>query len=278
MNRIFNIRENAVSWLNSLSDPHNDFQFIMTTERLDSTGWTGKDDIVKPHLLFFVETSTICGQVNGTYVELPPASMIWLTPGCRRQFRVKEGMGDCRNYRLRFNLTNSANNFKFVPSWTIKTNCLELKSYFELLKCLSWQKKPYVYIEQRAILQALFASFLSPSSPVNSAFRMFTAAEMTIIEDRINNNLTTSPSQLNLPQHFGWTEDYFSRIFRNTFKMPLRTYIKVVRLRKAAEYLLDTQLTLKEICYELGEQDLSKFCRQFKDEFKCTPTQYRKRT
>ena len=79
-----------------------------------------------------------------------------------------------------------------------------------------------------------------------------------------------------IAETLGFTRDYFTRVFKTTYGVPPRKYIKSRKMRAAADLLLKTNLTLKEVCLKLGEEDVSKFCKQFKEEFSYTPTQYRK--
>ncbi len=53
--------------------------------------------------------------------------------------------------------------------------------------------------------------------------------------------------------------------------------IENIRLANAIDLLLNTKLSIKEICFACGYQNLSYFCRKFKDQFKITPSLYRER-
>lgn len=59
--------------------------------------------------------------------------------------------------------------------------------------------------------------------------------------------------------------------------MPPGQYVKTVRMRKAAELLETTSLTVKQIRAKIGMQDESRFVRAFKKTHGLTPSDYRAR-
>lgn len=52
-------------------------------------------------------------------------------------------------------------------------------------------------------------------------------------------------------------------------------YLNDFRLRKSAELLTRTDMTISEICYEAGFSDASYFTKTFRNTFHCTPKAYR---
>jgi AraC-like DNA-binding protein len=65
---------------------------------------------------------------------------------------------------------------------------------------------------------------------------------------------------------------YFKKRTRNTFS----DFISQIRLGHAAKLLQDDQLSVAEICYACGFNNLSNFNRQFKALYKMSPMQFRK--
>ncbi|MTD71637.1 AraC family transcriptional regulator, partial [Flavobacterium sp. LC2016-13] len=51
--------------------------------------------------------------------------------------------------------------------------------------------------------------------------------------------------------------------------------IRYKRLEKAKELLLSTKMSITEICYNLGFENIAHFSRLFKIQFSQTPTEYR---
>lgn len=56
----------------------------------------------------------------------------------------------------------------------------------------------------------------------------------------------------------------------------LNVYIRLIRLQKACELLSDASLTVSEIAYQTGFNDPKFFSRVFAEEFKTTPSEFRK--
>ncbi len=57
----------------------------------------------------------------------------------------------------------------------------------------------------------------------------------------------------------------------------LNVYIRLIRLQKGCELLADARLSISEIAYQTGFNDPKFFSRVFAEEFKTTPTEFRKR-
>ena len=73
----------------------------------------------------------------------------------------------------------------------------------------------------------------------------------------------------------GMTPVAFSRFFRLRTGKTLSDYIIEYRLGKASRLLIDTQMSISEICYLCGFNTLSNFNRQFKRLKNCTPKEFR---
>jgi AraC-like DNA-binding protein len=68
----------------------------------------------------------------------------------------------------------------------------------------------------------------------------------------------------------------FKRDFKLQFKETPANYIKQKRLEKAFELVKSTNLTISELCYEVGFQDTSHFTKSFKQKYNQSPSDYRK--
>ncbi len=58
--------------------------------------------------------------------------------------------------------------------------------------------------------------------------------------------------------------------------MSFSDYLKNIRLEKAKELLVKSDLNLSEISQAIGYSDISYFSRIFKKEFQMTPSKYRR--
>lgn len=69
----------------------------------------------------------------------------------------------------------------------------------------------------------------------------------------------------------------FKRDFESYFKDTPANYLKEQKLLKANDLLVSTDLSVSEICYEVGFNDTSHFTKLFKLKYNLTPSNYRNR-
>ena len=65
------------------------------------------------------------------------------------------------------------------------------------------------------------------------------------------------------------------QIFKTEVGVPPTRYLKLLKMKMAKELLENTFLSVKEIMSRVGASDESHFMRDFKREYRMTPTQYR---
>lgn len=79
-----------------------------------------------------------------------------------------------------------------------------------------------------------------------------------------------------LAMEFGYSVDYFGRIFAGTAGKPLSEYVIGVRINQAKLLLRDSGDSVERIAEKLGYGDPCFFCRQFKKWEGCPPGRYRR--
>jgi AraC-like DNA-binding protein len=65
----------------------------------------------------------------------------------------------------------------------------------------------------------------------------------------------------------------YKKILSLTGKSPLE-FIRVLRLKRAAQLLVESQLSVSEIATEVGFNTVKYFTKYFKEEFNCLPSAY----
>ena len=73
----------------------------------------------------------------------------------------------------------------------------------------------------------------------------------------------------------GMTDVSFSRFFKLRTGKNLSDYIIDIRLGFASRLLVDSTMSIAEICYECGFNNLSNFNRIFKKKKDCSPKEFR---
>jgi AraC-like DNA-binding protein len=91
----------------------------------------------------------------------------------------------------------------------------------------------------------------------------------------IQTHLHKNPEPGELAKVLGLSQDYFSRVFRETFGTSPRNWIHNQRLNRAAKMLVERKDSVSEIAHQGGWNSVPLFSRQFKREFGKTPSQYR---
>jgi len=70
---------------------------------------------------------------------------------------------------------------------------------------------------------------------------------------------------------------YLGCIFKQATRISFRGYLRSVRMKKAAELMLDPLLNLKQIAAATGYTSVSNFHREFRASYGATPREYRHR-
>jgi AraC-like DNA-binding protein len=73
----------------------------------------------------------------------------------------------------------------------------------------------------------------------------------------------------------GMTSTSFSRFFKLRTGSPFSEYLIDVRIGNAARFLIDSTMSVSEICYQCGFNNLSNFNRLFKQKKGYSPTEFR---
>jgi AraC family transcriptional regulator len=84
-----------------------------------------------------------------------------------------------------------------------------------------------------------------------------------------------APSVVALAGLCGLSERYFCQLFRDEMGQSVGRYINTMRMGRAQNYLINTDLPLKEIAFRLGYANPSNFSFAFRENFKLEPGQFR---
>lgn len=76
----------------------------------------------------------------------------------------------------------------------------------------------------------------------------------------------------------GWSESYFSRVFKSIFGVPFKDFILTRKLSIAVHLLSTTDLKIADIAYQSGFTDSAYFCARFRSVLGATPKQFRSNT
>lgn len=97
------------------------------------------------------------------------------------------------------------------------------------------------------------------------------------IMNQIDQNLNQKISLQDLSEHLGMQKTYVATQFKNITGMTFLECLNQIRLKKAEELLLFSNLSHAEIIKECGFSDSKYFYRYFMDEFKMTPAVWKEK-
>lgn len=97
------------------------------------------------------------------------------------------------------------------------------------------------------------------------------------LSEYIDNNLDSKLTLNDLAQKCFYNPSYFSRIFKEKFKISFVEYITQKRLARAIELLKNTDVSVSDVGQRVGFSDNKSFYHAFSRYYHCTPSQYRKK-
>lgn len=141
----------------------------------------------------------------------------------------------------------------------------EQPSFLRLLKFL----EILYYLSIAEDCRQLATSSFSNTSETSDSRRVMK------VKDEINRRYASHLTLEELASIAGMTPTAFSRFFRKRTGRTLSDYIIDIRLGHATRKLVDTTMTIAEICYDCGFTNLSNFNRAFKSKKGCSPKAFR---
>jgi len=145
----------------------------------------------------------------------------------------------------------------------------------------AWKKNPFIPPEKyNAIVRLLtfFADQLSALS--NQLVTEKNNAEPPLVlkaREYIDKHKTEELSLANVAKAAGASVFHFCKVFHKTTGLKFTDYVARVRLENARTRLLNPNLRISEIAYDVGFQSLTQFNRTFKRVFGQSPSDFRAR-
>lgn len=131
-------------------------------------------------------------------------------------------------------------------------------------------------IEQRDKLRDKFSkdpSMAHPTICTSDKDKEFVDKLQGIMEQNLDNDQLTVDDMASM---MGLGRTVFYRKVRGLTGYSPNEYIRIIRMKKAAELLLEDRLTVSEISYKVGINDPLYFSKCFKQQFSVAPTVYRR--
>ena len=136
-------------------------------------------------------------------------------------------------------------------------------------------RMPYFKLKVQELLLYLYR--LSPEISAPAQVQSRQAALMQEIHHQLTEHLDRRYTIEELSRQYLINTSSLKEIFKGVYGMPIATYMKEFRIRKAMELLQQTDDSIAEIAAKVGYETQGKFAKTFKEFTNLTPSSYRKK-
>ncbi len=168
-----------------------------------------------------------------------------------------------------------ANGTTYISTVTAETEEI-LKKLWDLFDL----PVPFAVLQMRIYALALFSVLLNLKEiPQSQACTFFTETQVDIakrVEKIITADLRQHHPARELAETFSISETSLKNYFRGVFGQNISIYLREIRMKKAAELLATTKLSVAEVAEQVGYLNQSKFACVFKKQFELPPLEYRR--
>jgi AraC-like DNA-binding protein len=164
----------------------------------------------------------------------------------------------------------------YIPTF-IKDEILG-KNIYDII--IYFKNKPYGYeLIIKGLLFTIFFQIYNKYLKENNTKRKYSCKIEKIkgVLDYINMSYQEEITLDSLSNVANLNKFYLCRIFREVLHLSPIEYINKIRVEKASELLRNTDMSISEIAFEVGYNNISYFIKNFKKFMNITPLQYRKK-
>ncbi len=222
--------------------------------------WIHPDRIINSYEFIFVISGTVYINENGREYTLQKNDLLILEPEVRhRGFKKSENTSF---YWLHFLCSDFVPDKKFLSV----ENPYRLSLLFK--QVLHYSSENSFEESLHYLTRLIFAEIYSQNGAVSDN-RLVEAISKWI---KANNNVDLKVTDV--AEHFGYNDDYLSRLFTRHLKISLKKYIDTTKITYIKNLLLNTNMSLKEISDICGFSEYKYFLKFFKYHEKITPTEF----
>lgn len=219
--------------------------------------------------LTYVEGGIAYVHVAGKIYVIPARHYIWVPGGLPHFLQVRYSATAIRN--LYFPVEEGAAAFyKQMGIYPVNSLLHEMLLYTERFNgaILDTDMHFPFLTAIRSILPELSVNHLQTALPVSDNQRL--RPILRYLDEHFASLITVK----RMADHFGISERTLSRLFQSELSMSFLQYVKQLRMVKAVEMILQTELTLSEIAYATGYLSISAFSNTFLQLTNLRPSQF----
>ena len=269
---------NLTSKLNELT-----FSLLLAGYKTCPQNWIKKGKKPLYHSLWFITKGAGEIIINGEKNELSPGKLIVFTPGmvCDKK---SSSSNPLEFYYIRF---THAGAFEKKEQWHFKQpqdipfplhgvysikNSSGVSLLFDEINSLSKRRSSTIAFRQKILFQELLLTLIQDFHAQTISKDTRQVIEETI--DYIGHHYHQTISLTDLAKMAGLSNSHFSRLFKkNTGYSPIE-YLTHLRIDRAKELLVHSDIRVKEVSQNVGYEDELYFSRIFKKIVGVSPTQF----
>lgn len=269
-------RKKSDAFFQNLLSPNNHISVINYNHVAVRSDWGFSRRTVPEHLVYFVKTGVMDARFHDTpsgeeYLRIRGPSLLWAAPGVCHTFSLVEGEPRPLKFNIRF--TTSLSDDCFKPVYLVLTKCGHLQPIADLLHDELQRRHPWGAEVLKPYLALLYSHVINTANTSTSI--ALSIADQRRIQDYYAENFRSWPTVADMANFLNYSPDYFSRLFRRSMGVSVKTWMVQQRIYQGARLLTDSDLTLTEVALELGFKEVYSFSRQFKQVMGKTPRQWR---
>lgn len=240
------------------------FKFESVGEFHSTKKWIHPNRIIDSYEIIFALEGIVYIEENGTKYALSPNQVLILEPN-------KEHKGyKISTEKTAFYWFHFRTDFPLCHKHYTGDDTYEIKQLLKkLLHMANTPSYPTSALDATGLL--IFQEFERISSPDFVTVDAMTNKIAEYVRINIRENLSVKA----IADHFGYTPDHISRMFKKSFGTGLKNYICRQKLQHSRDRLLTTNLSVKEIAYETGFVSENLFIKFFKYHENISPTAFR---
>lgn len=242
--------------------------------------------------LLYVEKNTLNMTVNNNEFSLEEGDIIFIAHGDTHGFTNQNNNG--RRIFIQFdssvfNALGSNAIIKPLISHTFRISHRETLFYSDLKNHImsiveSYQNKAFGYqlflsariYDILAIISNYVMERLKPQRGADTVKKIHGLDKLSEAFKYIETNYMNDISLADVAKAVGFSEFYFSRIFKDITEKNFSLYLNEYRIKQAEHYLTNSVMSVADIAYTVGFNSIVTFNRSFKAVKGCSPSTYKK--
>jgi AraC family transcriptional regulator len=168
-------------------------------------------------------------------------------------------------------------NIELIPQLQIRDPLIEQMGLALMTEIQAGGSESRLYAESMAAALSahLIRRYCSKTKEIEHDIGGLPRYKLRQVFDYINEHLENNLTLIELASAVNISPSYFASLFKRATGTTPHQYVMQCRIKKAKKLLRETELSLVEICYQVGFQNQSHFTRVFRQYTNTTPKNYR---